>query len=147
MQGNTLSAARDAARRKGGIAAAGFTLLELLIVISIILVLLGMAAPRYDYAVKRAKEAKLKTDLRVMREAIESYTLDRQSAPQSLEDLTSPQTQYLRSVPPDPITGLKDWHADFGDVVLSPEQSNSGIVDVHSSAKGNALDGSPYSEW
>lgn len=148
MRRSTLSAIRVRARRGGTIArAAGFTLLELLIVISIIMVLLGLAIPQYQRSVVRAREARLTNDLRVMREAIENYTLDRQAAPQSLEDLTNPQTQYLRAIPVDPFTNLKDWHAEFGDVILSPEQTNTGLVDVHSSSTAKALDGTPYNQW
>lgn len=140
-------AIRIANRKNPLLHAAGFTLLEMMIVIGIIAVLVGMAAIRYDHAIKRANEARLKNDLKVMREAIESYTLDRQAAPQSLEDLTNPQTQYLREVPTDPITHQKDWHADFGDVVLSPDQTNTGIVDVHSSSDALSSNGTAYNTW
>jgi general secretion pathway protein G len=126
---------------------AGFTLIELMIVITIIFILLGMAAARYDRSVHRAREATLKTDLQVMRQAIDNYTLDKETAPQSLEDLTSPPTPYLREIPVDPMTGQKDWRADFGDSVLSPDQTNTGIVDVHSNSNSTASDGTPYNTW
>jgi general secretion pathway protein G len=126
---------------------AGFTLIELMIVITIIFILLGMAAARYDRSVHRAREATLKTDLQVMRQAIDNYTLDKETAPQSLEDLTSQPTPYLREIPVDPMTGQKDWRADFGDTVLSPDQTNTGIVDVHSNSNGTASDGTPYNTW
>jgi general secretion pathway protein G len=136
-------------RKHRGIASGGgFTLIELMLVITIIFILLGIAAMRYDRAVQHAREATLKSDLQVMRQAIDNYTLDKEAAPQSLEDLTNPQAPYLREVPTDPITRAKDWHLDFGDLVLSPDQTNSGIVDVHSSSDQiSPFDGNPYSTW
>src|SRR5215469_9704582 len=99
----------------------GFTLIELMIVITIILILIGIAAPRYDKSVTRAKEAKLHNDLQVMREAIDNYTLDKEAAPQSLDDLV--QGGYLRAIPVDPMTREHDWQTKFGDTVLSPDQT------------------------
>ena len=127
---------------------AGFTLIELMIVITIIFILIGIAAARYDRSVQRAREATLKTDLTVMRQAIDNYTLDKEAAPQSLEDLVNPQAPYLREVPVDPMTRAKDWHLDYGDLVLSPDQTNNGIVDVHSSSPmTSTTDGTPYNAW
>ncbi len=136
-------------RRRAGLAfGGGFTLIELMLVITIIFILLGMAAMRYDRAVQHAREATLKSDLQVMRQAIDNYTLDKEAAPQSLEDLTNSQAPYLREIPTDPITRAKDWHLDFGDLVLSPDQTNNGIVDVHSSSDQiSPFDGNPYSTW
>ena len=127
---------------------AGFTLIELMIVITIIFILIGIAAARYDRSVQRAREATLKTDLTVMRQAIDNYTLDKEAAPQSLEDLVNPQAPYLREVPIDPMTRAKDWHLDYGDLVLSPDQTNNGIVDVHSnSPMTSTTDGTAYNTW
>jgi general secretion pathway protein G len=135
-------------RRRGVMSAAGFTLIELMIVITIIFILIGMAAARYDRSVQRAREATLKSDLQVMRQAIDNYTLDKEAAPQSLDDLANPQTPYLREVPIDPMTHAKDWHTDYGDTVMSPDQTNSGIVDVHSSSNQTSpIDGTPYNTW
>jgi general secretion pathway protein G len=125
----------------------GFTLIELMIVITIIFILLGIAAVRYDRAVQHAREATLKSDLQVLRQAIDNYTLDKEAAPQSLEDLVSSQTPYLREIPVDPITHAKDWRTDIGDLALSPEQTNNGIVDVHSNSDQVSLEGTPYSSW
>jgi general secretion pathway protein G len=131
-----------------GRTADGFTLIELMIVITIIFILLGIAAVRYDRAVQHAREATLKSDLQVLRQAIDHYTMDKEAAPQSLEDLTNSQTPYLREIPTDPITRAKDWHVDFGDLALSPEQTNSGIVDVHSNSdQTSPFDGTPYNAW
>jgi general secretion pathway protein G len=126
----------------------GFTLIELMIVIAIIMILIGIAAGMYQRSVHRAREATLRSDLTVMRQAIDHYTLDKEAAPQSLEDLVNPQSQYLREIPTDPITNAKDWHVDVGDTVMSPDQSTTGIVDVHSNSdKVSPFDGTPYNTW
>lgn len=124
----------------------GFTLIELMIVITILFILIGMAIGRYDLAVQRAREAALHTDLQTMRNAIDNYTMDKMSAPQSLEDLKS--AGYLREVPTDPITQQKDWVLDFEDVVLSPTQSGTGITNVHSvSTQVSKFENTPYNTW
>jgi general secretion pathway protein G len=126
----------------------GFTLIELMIVISIILILIGIAAGMYQRSVIHAREAVLKSDLKVMREAIDHYTLDKEAAPQSLEDLTNAQSQYLREIPVDPMTHQKDWQVEMGDTVLSPDQSGTGIVNVHSNSNDvSPFDGSAYNTW
>jgi general secretion pathway protein G len=132
----------NAVRRNG----AGFTLLELMIVMSIIFILMGMAVGNYRNSVQRAREAALHSDLKTMREAIDNFTLDRLSPPQSLDDLKG--GGYLREVPTDPITQQKDWVLDFGDSALTPDQSGSGITDVHSaSAAVSKFEGTPYNTW
>jgi general secretion pathway protein G len=124
----------------------GFTLMELMIVMAIIAILIGMAAIRYDKVVQHSKEAVLKTDLQTMRDAIDNYTLDKQAAPQSIDDLQ--QAGYIRSVPVDPMTSAKDWVPQFDSVVLSPDQSTTGIVDVHSnSPRVSPFNSTPYNEW
>ena len=129
-------------RRKG----AGFTLLELMIVMSIIFILMGMAVGNYRNSVQRAREAALHTDLKTMRDAIDNYTLDRLSPPQSLDDLKS--AGYMREVPTDPMTQQKDWVLDYGDAVLTPDQNGSGITDVHSaSAAVSKFEGTAYNTW
>ena len=124
---------------------AAFTLLELMVVISIILILLSLATVQYRRSLLGAKEAALRTDLRAMREAIEHYTLDKQTAPQTLDDLVS--AGYLREIPLDPITKRKDWRVVAEDILLSPEQTSVGITDVHSASDAPSSDGSPYSSW
>ncbi len=124
----------------------GFTLIELMIVISIIFILIGMAVGAYQKSIVRAREAALKTDLQTMRNAIDNFTLDKQAAPQSLEDLTN--EKYLRDIPVDPMTRAKDWVLQYEDVLLSPTQSGSGITDVHSASTGTSpFDNTPYSSW
>lgn len=128
------------------VAAPGFTLLELMVVVSIILILVGLGAGRYEHAVIRAREAALHQDLFVMRQAIEQYTLDKQAAPQSLDDLVA--AGYLRQIPTDPISRRKDWRVDYEDVLLSPDQTTTGITDVHSNSdKNSPYENTPYSSW
>jgi len=132
--------------RRSFCARAGFTLLELMIVITIILILLALGVGRYEQSVLRSREAALKQDLFVMRHAIEQYTLDKQSAPQSLDDLVS--GGYLREIPVDPMTRQKDWRVDYENVLLSPEQSGVGITDVHSTSdRVSPFEKTPYSSW
>lgn len=126
---------------------AGFTLIELMVVVAIILILAGIASVRYDRSIQRAKEAALHHDLSVLRGAIEQYTLDKEQAPQSLDDLVS--AGYLRVIPADPVTGAKDWVTQTSDVLLSPDEaSGGGISDVHSASdKVSPFEGTPYSSW
>jgi general secretion pathway protein G len=123
----------------------GFTILELMIVILIISILVGIAVGSYQKSVLHAREAVLKKDLQTMREAIDNYTLDKQQAPQSLEELVD--GNYLRQVPVDPINQQKDWVLHFGDTVLSPDQSSVGVDDVHSGSDQIGTDGTAYSTW
>src|SRR5271168_2830192 len=124
----------------------GFTLIELMIVIAIIFILLGLAAGRYDMTIQRSREAVLKHDLLILREAIDNFTLDKQAAPQSLDDLQ--QAGYLREVPTDPMTQAKDWAPVFDNIVLSPEQVITGMVDVKShSPLTSRFDGTAYNTW
>jgi general secretion pathway protein G len=124
----------------------GFTLIELMIVMTIIVILVGIAAVKYDRVVQHSKEAVLRQDLRAMRDAIDNYTLDKQAAPQSVDDLQ--QAGYLRAVPVDPMTEAKDWVPQFDSVVLSPDQTTTGMVDVHSnSSQVSPFDHTPYNEW
>jgi general secretion pathway protein G len=124
----------------------GFTLIELMIVITIILILVGMAAQRYEKSIIRARESVLAHNLQVIRGAIENYTLDKQNAPQSLDDLV--QAGYLREIPVDPMTQQKDWQTKFGSTVLTPDQVSTGIEDIHSNSdKNSPFDQTPYSQW
>jgi general secretion pathway protein G len=125
---------------------AGFTLMELMIVMMIIGILMLVAIPRFTASIKQAREAVLKEDLHVMREAIDSYTMDKQKAPQSLDDLI--QDGYLRSIPEDPMTHSKDtWVTDTSDALSSVDQTDPGINDVHSGSQETGTDGQAYSTW
>lgn len=123
----------------------GFTLIELMIVISIIIILIGMAAGLYGRTILHAREAVLKKDLMTMREAIDNYTMDKQQAPQSLDDLV--QAGYLRQVPVDPITQQSDWVLHTSETVLIPDQTGTGVDDVHAGTDTVSSDGTPYSSW
>jgi general secretion pathway protein G len=125
---------------------AGFTLIELIIVMTIIGVLATLAIPSYVSAIKHAREAVLKEDLHVMRAAIDSYTMDKQKAPQALDDLV--QDGYLKVIPEDPMTHSKDtWVTNTSDAMYSLDQTDPGIDDVHSGAQDTGSDGQPYSSW
>jgi len=124
----------------------GFTLIELVIVMTIISLLAAIAVPMYVQSVRNAREAVLKEDLRTLRSAIDSYTVDKQKAPQSLEDLV--QAGYLKSMPVDPFTHRSDtWVPAQDDTLASLDQTEAGINDVHSGAPGGAADGSSYASW
>ena len=124
----------------------GFTLIELLIVMTIIAILATIAIPRFAAAVQHAREAVLREDLQTMRMAIDSYTMDKQKAPQSLDDLV--QEGYLKTIPEDPMTHTKDsWVTDTNDAMYSLDESEPGISDVHSGSDEQGSDGQPYSAW
>ena len=124
----------------------GFTLIELMIVMAIIGVLAVLAVPQIVSAIHHARETALKEDLNVMREAIDSYTTDKQKAPQSLDDLTA--DGYLKAVPADPFTYTKDsWVTETGDALHSLYQTDPGIEDIHSGSQELGSDGQPYSSW
>ena len=124
----------------------GFTLIELIIVISIIGILLGVAVPVYNIHLRHAHEAALKQDLHTLREAIEQYTQDKNKAPQTLQDLVS--AGYLRVIPVDPFTGSADsWQAVQEDLVTALDQTQPGITDVHSGSELTSTEGTAYSSW
>lgn len=124
-----------------------FTLLELMIVLTLILILATMAVPTYQTAIRRAREAVLRDDLYTMRSLIDQFTIDKQRPPQALDELV--QENYLRGgIPMDPMTRSNEtWRVDFEDVPLNPQQSVPGVVDVHSGSEDVSLDGTPYSSW
>jgi len=126
---------------------AGFTLLELTMVMTIILILASIALPSYRIAIQRAKEAVLRDDLYTMRKVIDEYAVDKQQPPTSLQDLVD--AGYLRGgVPVDPITGSNDtWKTDTEDVPTGSNTTTNGVVDVHSGSEGTALDGTAYNTW
>ncbi len=124
--------------------AAGFTLLELMIVISVIIILAAITLPQYQKTIMHTRETVLKDDLRKMRSLIDQFAADKARLPQSLEELAS--EGYMREIPVDPFTGQKDW------AITSGEDPNSltgetGMTDVHSASTEVSTEGTPYNEW
>jgi len=124
----------------------GFTLLELMIVMIIMLILMSITVPIYTQSVVRAREAVLRNDLFELRMLIAQYTLDKQKAPQSLDDLV--QAGYLKELPKDPMTHESNWEPKMEEnVISSPDQQDPGIDDVHSASNMTSSDGTAYSTW
>jgi general secretion pathway protein G len=123
----------------------GFTLIELMIVMAIIVILISVAIPFYQKSIMRAKESVLHNNLSAMRNAIDEYSYDKQKAPQQLNDLVS--DGYLRDVPKDPITGNNDWKIIMEDASSSVDSTEPGIFDIRSESPKTSLEGTPYSEW
>jgi general secretion pathway protein G len=123
----------------------GFTLLEMMIVIIIMGILLSIALPIYNQALVRSREAVLKNDLFELRKLISQYTLDKQKAPQSLDDLVS--GGYIKAIPKDPMTGETNWEVVQEDVLLTVDQQDPGIDDVKSASTATSSEGSSYHGW
>jgi general secretion pathway protein G len=124
----------------------GFSMIELMIVMSILVIIVSIAVPLYQRSVMRAKESILKNNLFTMRTVIDEYTFDKQKAPQSLQDLVT--EGYLRDVPMDPVAGNNtSWRVIIEDAMQSVNQTEPGIFDVKSSSDKISLDGTPYAEW
>ena len=124
----------------------GFTLIEIMIVMTIVSVLVSIAVPLYQKSIIRAKEAVLHNNLFTLRTVIDEYTYDKKKAPQSIEDLV--REGYLRQIPMDPITGSdQTWIVIMEDALTSVDQTEPGIFDVRSGSDAVGLDGTPYAEW
>lgn len=123
----------------------GFTMIEMMIVISLILILISIAVPMYNRAILRAKESTLRQDLFTLRDTIQQFTLDKQKAPQTLDDLK--QAGYIRDIPKDPFTGEANWTLDMEDALMAVDQQEPGIWDVHSASSLTGTDGTAYSSW
>jgi general secretion pathway protein G len=126
-------------------ASRGFTIIELMIVISIILILVSVALPAYNQSILRARESVLRQNLFTLRSVISQYTLDKQKAPQSLDDLV--QGGYIKILPKDPMTNESNWEVVQEDTLLSVDQQDPGIGDVHSASNAASTDGTAYSSW
>jgi len=128
----------------GKVKQAGFTLLELMIVISIIIILAAITLPQYQKTIMHTRETVLRDDLRKMRSLIDQFSADKGRLPQSLDDLVS--EGYMRDVPIDPFTGQKDWAITTGEDANSSE-GEQGMTDVHSASAEVSTEGTAYSEW
>jgi general secretion pathway protein G len=125
--------------------ALGFTLLELMIVLSIMMILMAVAVPVYNQAIVHSREAVLRQNLFTLRSVISQYTLDKQKAPQSLDDII--QAGYLKQIPTDPMTGTTNWEVVQEDSLMAVDQQEPGIDDVKSASNASASDGTAYSSW
>lgn len=124
----------------------GFTLIEMMIVISMVGILVSIAIPVYKMHILHAREAVLKEDLYAMRTSIDQYTQDKNKAPQSLDDLVS--TGYLHLIPKDPFTESNTtWEPVSDNSIEQIEQTDTGIVDVHSGSKATSSEGTTYDTW
>lgn len=124
----------------------GFTLLEMMIVLTIIAILASISIPMFQAVVLRAREAVLKDNLYSLRSVIDQYTADKKTAPLSLEDLVD--AGYFREIPVDPITqSTSTWQIEIGATVLSLDQLETGIVDVRSGSEAISTEGTPYNDW
>ena len=123
----------------------GFTLIELMVVISIMLILLAVAMPIYSHSVTRQREVNLRQNLATLNKVVVQYTLDKKKAPKALQDLV--QAGYMKTIPED-ITGREDtWALDEDETIMSLEQTEGGITGVHSGSNQTASDGTTYSSW
>jgi len=123
----------------------GFTLIELMIIISIIAILLAIAIPSFGRSIVATRERTLRSELATMRKAIWDYTFDKQKAPQSLDDLVT--AGYLTKIPIDPITRETNWEPVEEEVLIVVDEQESGVIDVHSASENTATDGTAYNTW
>ena len=124
----------------------GFTLMEMMIVLTVIAILASIAIPMYQSIILRTREAVLKENLHSLRTVIDQYTADKKSAPRVLGDLVN--AGYLREIPEDPITESNtSWQTETGNTVMVPGQVDTGIVDVFSGSPAVSTEGTPYNTW
>ena len=123
----------------------GFTMLELIVVMAIIAILLAVAIPTYSRSLVAARERALHADLNLLRDSIWKYTFDKQKAPESLDDLRT--AGYIDKIPEDPMTHEPNWEVVEDEYLISPEQQDPGVIDVHSASNAIATDGTAYSTW
>jgi general secretion pathway protein G len=131
---------RQSAIRNSG----GFTLLELVMVMTIIVILAAVAVTSYQHIQLKARETILQHDVNEMRKMIDQYAADREKLPTTLDDLVT--AGYMHDIPVDPMTGDKDWVVDIGEDTISRD-GGTGVVDVHSNSAGQASDGRAYKDY
>jgi general secretion pathway protein G len=129
-------------RRRG---ASGFTLIELIVVVTLISILAAIALPNFKVAITQAKEATLKEDLYRLRDLIDQYYVDKGQYPSSLDSLV--EDGYLRKLPSDPFTGAPDWTAVYAEADPDRPNEQPGVYDVKSASEIQSLSGTPYNEW
>jgi general secretion pathway protein G len=142
MAKHTVPGKRNLSRRRETL---GFTLIELMIVLSIIAILLAVAIPTYSRSIVASRERALRSDLTQLRTAIWRFTFDKQKAPQSLDDLRA--AGYIDKIPDDPMTHEPNWEVVQDEVLLSVDQQEPGVTDVHSASSNTASDGTAYNTW
>jgi general secretion pathway protein G len=142
MAKHTVPGKRNPSRRRETL---GFTLIELMIVLSIIAILLAVAIPTYSRSIVASRERALRSDLTQLRTAIWRFTFDKQKAPQSLDDLRA--AGYIDKIPDDPMTKEPNWEVVQDEVLLSVDQQEPGVTDVHSASSNTASDGTAYNTW
>ncbi len=123
----------------------GFTLIELVVVVTLISILAAIALPNFKVAITQAKEATLKEDLYRLRDLIDQYYVDKGQYPSSLEVLV--EEGYLRKLPSDPITGAPDWTVVYAEPDPDRPSEQPGVYDVKSASEMQSLSGTPYNEW
>jgi general secretion pathway protein G len=141
--GLTKSGALQRSSRSGKFS--GFTMLELIVVISLMMILMAIAVPLYTQHVVQAREAVLRSNLETLNKVIQEYTMDKRQAPQSLDDLKN--ANYLHELPKDPMTGAADWDVEQEDSQTAADPQQPGITRVHSHSSGTAINGEAYSSW
>ena len=132
-------------RRRNRAASPGFTILELMVVITIMMILMAVAVPAYQHHVTESREAVLKQNLYTLNNVIEHYRLDKGQSPQNLDDLVT--AGYFHQLPVDPMTGKADWTTEQEDLETAVDPQQPGIGRVHSASSGTALNGEAYSTW
>ena len=134
---------RNSKERRGDCCPGGFTLIEMVVVISMILILLAIALPMYNQSITRSREARLRQDLATLNKAIQEYSLDKKKAPQSLDDLVPGYIKFI----PDDITGSDTWVPEQEDSEVAWDPNELGIKSVHSGSDAPSMSGEPYSSW
>ena len=132
-------------RRLNRTASRGFSMLELMVVITIMMIIMAIAVPAYQHHIIESREAVLKQNLYTLDNVIEQYRLDKGQSPQNLDDLVT--AGYMHQLPADPMTGKADWTTEQEDLETAVDPQQPGISRVHSASAGTALNGEAYSTW